>query len=210
MKIVNGFYFPDYDTQCSAAVFKELDKLPIILDYCNNLDAVIQAGGNVGTFPVALAKSFEHVYTFEPDDENWDCLIENTKGIDNIYCNPVGLSDSDGTGSMYQPDRADNCGSLAIKEGEGDILLVSIDSMVICDPVGLIYLDIEGSEFKALNGAKMTIEKYKPVIVIENKGLIPGFEEGGLQGSESLRDWICSLGYKYVTRLMRDDVFIPV
>jgi FkbM family methyltransferase len=209
MKQVKGFYFPDYDTQCSGAVFNELYKIDKVLLYCSNLDTVVQAGGNVGTFPVELAKHFLSVYTFEPDAENYNCLSKNVENISNIFIHECALSDKKTYGAMFQPDRADNCGSLAIAEDVGTIPIITLDSLEIVDEVNLIYLDVEGAEYRALLGAKSTILRDKPVIVTENKGLIPEFKNTGLDGSKDFREWLCDeFNYNYVARFMRDDVFI--
>ena len=96
-----------------------------------------------------------------------------------------------------------------MKETEdGDINITTIDMMKAKD-VDLIYLDVEGWEAKALIGARATIRESKPVIVTENKGLIPMYP-GTFEGSQDFRDWVCTLGYKHHSRLMRDDVFVPL
>jgi len=88
----------------------------------------------------------------------------------------------------------------------GDTDLVTIDSiMKDYNDCNLIYLDIEGMEYEALIGAKETINKYKPVIVIENKGINKKFTP------ELIRDNVQKLfNYKYIDRLMRDDIFVPL
>ena len=64
LKHVNRFLFPEDDTECSGAVFNELwklDDLPV-----NDWRLAVQAGGNVGVFPIAMARVFGKVVTFEP------------------------------------------------------------------------------------------------------------------------------------------------
>lgn len=211
MKLVNGYYFPDTDVQCSGAVFNEVHKISKIVKHCKKLNTVVQAGGNVGLFPVELSKIFTNVITFEPDNDNYACLLKNIKDYDNIEHYKKGLGDGgQSRGTIYQPATLDNCGSLAIKEDkDGEVKITTIDSLNLQD-LDLIYLDIEGAEFQAINGARTTIDICKPVIALENKGLIPGFTDGGFNGSKKLRNWVCSLGYEYKGRLMRDDIFIPV
>jgi hypothetical protein len=58
--------------------------------------------------------------------------------------------------------------------------------------VDLMKLDIEGSELKALNGAKSTIKKFRPVIIL-------GVNDNSLKASGTDRDAIQYLlfGMKY-------------
>jgi len=211
MKLVKGFYFPDYDNACSGAVFRESRKIRKVLNLCSNFDAVIQAGGNVGVFAVELAKRFNHVHCYEPDPRNWECLIKNTIGISNVHCLKMGLSNVQGEGSIYQPDNADNCGSLAVREGDGDVAITTLDSLNIQHEVGLIYLDVEGAEYRALMGAQNIIKQHEPVIVAENKGFISEFTNTGFLkgGSPEFREWLCNkFDYVHVARFQRDDVFM--
>lgn len=58
--------------------------------------------------------------------------------------------------------------SCVAEEGNDKMELISIDDIVRENDftVGLIKMDIEGYEFEALRGAKNTIEKFKPVLLI--------------------------------------------
>ena len=79
MKLVNGFYFPDGDIVQNSVVFSEICKIKAISNYCRKKDVAVQAGGNVGVFPVFMSSIFKSVYTFEPMLENFSCLKQNTK-----------------------------------------------------------------------------------------------------------------------------------
>ena len=56
--------------------------------------AVVQAGGCAGLWPLALARRFGHVYTFEPAPGNFACLRQNTAGVGNISAYDYALSDA--------------------------------------------------------------------------------------------------------------------
>lgn len=209
LKLVNGFVFPKEDTECSAVMFEEVKKL-MQLPY-REFNVAVQAGGNVGVFPVALAQLFDEVITFEPDALNYECLTANLDRFieQDQYVTAIraGLADEIGTGYMTEEFTHENCGALNMAKGEGDIDLVPLD-MYDLEHVDLIYLDVEGFEDLALKGAKETIARCKPVIVCENKGLNERFP-AGLEGSQEFRDWLCAeFGYEFHSRLMRDDVFV--
>lgn len=210
LKLVNGFVFPKEDDECSAVVFGELEKL-MKLPY-KGYEVAVQAGGNVGVFPVALAQLFDEVITFEPDPLNYECLTANLDrfitGNLRVTAIHAGLSNEIGTGHMTEEYTHKNCGALNMAKGEGDIDLVPLD-MYELEHVDLIYLDIEGFEDYALEGARETIARCKPVIVCENKGLIPRFPALVPKHSEDFRNWVCrEFGYTFHSRLMRDDVFV--
>jgi FkbM family methyltransferase len=210
-KVVEGFLFPSWDRYCSAAVFKERHKIDAIVKLCKGRGAAIQAGGNVGVFPAKLASMFERVYTFEPDPENFACLKENIQPYENVLFHNLGLGDKEVNGRMTRPHRG-NCGAVVVEEmPRGEVRVIKLDDIIMdFEQIDLIYLDIEGYEHKALQGASKIIERCKPVLAIENKGLIPEYKNTGFDGSDEFREWVCGLGYKHHSRMMRDDVFVPI
>ncbi len=136
----------------------------------------VQAGGNVGVYPLALSKVFDEVITFEPDEDNFECLHKNVAHDEaRVYFGALGAEP--GWCAVQRID-TDNCGSH--KTLPGTVVPVqTIDSLNL-DQCDLIWLDIEGAEADAIKGALATIEKFSPIIVLEEKGLgpkadIPGY-----------------------------------
>jgi hypothetical protein len=71
-----------------------------------------------------------------------------------------------------------------------------------CD---LIQLDLEGYEVYALYGARETIRRHRPVLIVEiNKSA--GYEGFG---RDEIRRAIAELGYRVVGRFGSDEVFVP-
>ena len=129
----------------------------------------IQAGGCIGVWPTRLAQIFNTVHTFESQADNYQCLTHNTEGITNIITYPNALGSKDGLVKMVQEPRyVGHSGAWMVEDG-GDIPQITIDSLNLSH-VDLIWLDIEGSEYNALEGARQTIERCKPVIGIEYRG----------------------------------------
>lgn len=131
-----------------------------------NKNLVIQAGGNSGLYPYIFAKYFDRVITFEPDHRWFSCLSYNTKNINNIFKFQSALGKDFESVSLETPivDNEINLGGIYTKKN-GDIPKIKIDSLGLSPD--LIQLDIEGGEIDALLGALETINRYKPMIVIE-------------------------------------------
>ena len=180
LSIQKGLWYPSADEECHPVVIEEVKKLELLLPLLPRYDLAVQAGGNVGVFPIGLIEMFGRVITFEPDPLNFKALqknLENYVGVD--YYNAA-LGDKEGKCHITDEFTHKNCGALKVAPG-GDIPVMTIDSLMLpyCD---LIYLDVEGYEDLALLGATETIGQNHPVIVCENKGLSDRFP-AGLDGS---------------------------
>ncbi len=80
---------------------------------------------------------------------------------------------------------------------------MTIDSLNL-DP-DLLQLDVEGFEENALKGAKKTIMRARPIIIIEQKKL----GKNGMTDPE-IAIMIQRMGYFFAERVWSDNVFIPV
>ncbi|MFZ8899817.1 MAG: FkbM family methyltransferase, partial [Alphaproteobacteria bacterium] len=145
MKEIKGFYWPDSDADCHRAVFDETYKIDKALSLTQGRSVCIQAGGNVGVFPKILAKSFNAVYTWEPDPENFTCLAMNCPEPNIVKFNAALGSHPDMI-HVGSPNRQhnNNCGAYQVL-GKGIYPTMLVDDLALpaCD---LIYLDIEGFE----------------------------------------------------------------
>ena len=214
MKQKGGVWYPDYDEHFWRFHPGELERdIPFFLKHVPGRTRVIQAGGAMGLYPVALAQHFQQVVTFEPDPFNWECLEANRRARDSLNrVLPIrgGLSDKCGSGSMDRPDPR-NCGANRVVEGN-DFPVFTIDGFVFhregpdSDPrakghkVDAIWLDIEGLELAALKGAERLIRAQGPVIVTEENG--NGARYG--VGPCDIEDWLETLGYEIIGGIGRD------
>ena len=208
MKEYKGWWTPDYCHEAVDYVVKEWNvKGQKVLDMLPQKRSVLQAGGNLGIFAKHMSNHFDKVYCYEPVEENFECLTKNISGIDNIQTHMAGLSNNIHSASVeWSSER--NSGAIRLQEStDGNIDLVTMDSQQYND-LDLMWLDLEGYEYKALCGAKQTLATHKPLLVIENNGLIheyPGTNEGNKEIRQVMLE---DFGYKFVTRLMRDDVYM--
>jgi len=173
MKKLDGLYLPDIMTGAARYQNGWTELMPHIKPG----RAVVQAGGHIGIFPRELSKQFDIVYTFEPDAENFACLVRNAQG-------PKVFPIRAFVGDLHE------CRELRINSkstgghsvgGTGDVPTLRIDDLAleVCD---LILLDLEGYEFFALLGAMQTIARCKPLIIVEEnkKSGGQGFQAGAI------------------------------
>lgn len=139
----------------------------LIADLVENKNVLVQAGGNAGYYPKLYAQLFNEVYTFEPDPLNFFCLSLNCN-VPNVHKFQACLGDKNECVNVFNATTTLGHGGSHV-QGSGTIPTMMIDQLNLND-CSLIHLDIEGYEEHALRGAKETINRFKPVIVIENCG----------------------------------------
>jgi len=164
--LIDGDYWPAADVECRPAIMKTYRDADFAMAYCQQKKVAIQAGGNCGIWARYLADHFDHVYTFEPDITNFLCLNLNVPN-DNVIRMQAALGIKNGPVSVYKADN--NVGAHFTSIAGGTIPQIRIDDLRLpsCD---LIQLDVEGFEYFALRGAKKTILKHRPVLMLEDKG----------------------------------------
>lgn len=195
---VNGFIWPASDAECHAVVFDTTADLEHAYAHCKDFRQAVQAGGNCGVWPKAMAGKFAAVYTFEPDPVNFYCLSHNVLER-NVFKFNAALGNER---ALIDLDRMPhNIGAHQVA-GKGIIPTLSIDDLGL-DACDLIYLDIEGFELKALRGAWRTIRRCKPVIAFEDKGLSVRY---GTKEGEAEQFLASVYGYRVVERVNRDVV----
>ena len=200
MRLHSGWAVPDADQCCIQAVLAEVCDLGASLDLCRDFRTAIQAGGNVGVYPVSLAQKFKRVYTVEPDASNYAALAMNTINNLRIVIKRAAFGKEHGKAAIDQifPD---NIGAHQIKEG-AEFDVVPIDSLGVTD-CDLLQLDVEGYEHLAILGALATIEASWPVITLELKG---HGERYGYTDDDTI-NLLADMGYRIADRVNRDVIF---
>jgi FkbM family methyltransferase len=186
---------------------RELAHLDLVLELVPGRTAVVQAGGCLGVFPDHLAKRFKTAYVFEPGADLFPVMVENAPA-QNIVRFQAALGFRRGLvgTSRVRRDGKPNAheGITHVVDG-GTVPTLLIDDLAL--PVlDLIYLDVEGGEYLALQGATETIWRCRPVIVVEmNKNLgYVGVLESEIVG------FLESHGYRHALSAGSDRAFVPV
>ena len=107
--------------------------------------------------------NYDCIYAFEPDVNNYNKMINNCSDIDNMVIEPFGLLDTEKQ-LRFTSGNTEN--SMFSEEGDVLIGVASLDNYLNGKPVTFLKMDIEGSEYQALEGAKNTIKEYKPKLAI--------------------------------------------
>jgi FkbM family methyltransferase len=137
---------------------------------------VVTAGTFFGDFLPALSRSRpDHtVWAFEPNRESFRCasvtLLLND--AENVHLRHAGLTDAPGGGFVRTVDasgRALGGGSRLVEQPDerGEAVPLATIDEVVDEPLALIHLDVEGHERQALTGAMRTIERDRPLLVLE-------------------------------------------
>lgn len=206
MKLVNGWYITAEDAAIGAnpvrrQMAKDIRVIEVALQYVSRCGLVIQAGARVGLWPAKLAERFERVIAFEPETRNYECAVANLANSTNVELHNAALGKS--PGRMMVEFSQVQSGSHQIVETGGDELceVVMIDSLGV-DP-DAIFLDIEGYELFALEGAIETLGRCKPLLVLEQNDSRLRY---GIDKSQIV-DLLKPFGYEPVDRCSKDVIY---
>ena len=221
-----GYAFPDYK-KTTARLWKNLyfpgpaerNQWETILKLTNKRGLVLDFGGHVGGSALKFASQFKRVVSFEPVPALFECLEENTKDNDQIEIHNVGISDIEGTATIWV--NKVNPGSNVIENHQTKTLIESrwknpsrkeqfdetqqiiintktIDSYEFED-VSFIKMDTEGYIMQPLYGMTDTLKRCKPLLQIERSS----------QGDRNEQTkYLQGLGYRHKTTIDQDDFFL--
>jgi len=198
----DGWWWPKDDIEAWKWIPIEIAAIPDLVKWVPERNLVIHAGGNCGVWSKIYSPLFKEVVTFEPNDINFECFKRNVNEA-NVTIYKAGLSDKEGFCKSVDGDGDKNYGALQIEEADEGIPMMTIDSLNL-NP-DLIQLDVEGFEENAIRGARNTIMRSRPIIIIEQKKLA----KNGMNDAE-IAIMIQRMGYFFAERVWSDNVFIPV
>jgi FkbM family methyltransferase len=136
---------------------------------------VVEAGANIGAHTLILAQQVGprgRVYAFEPQRVLFQTLCANMalNSLTHVYCRQEALGAAAGT--TYVPwldyNAENNFGGLSLTHRQGEpVPVVPLDSLDLprCD---FLKIDVEGMELEVLRGASQTIQRFRPLLYVEN------------------------------------------
>jgi FkbM family methyltransferase len=144
---------------------------------------IVHAGTFFGDFLPALARARTNgalVWAFEPGGENFRCAEVTVKlnALENVVLTHAALGARMGSALLQITDRQGaplgGASRLLVEPVGGggrpkeEVRVLTLDEALAADRrVGVLHLDVEGHEQQALIGAKLTIERCLPLIVLE-------------------------------------------
>lgn len=214
MKQKNGIWVPDGDSGIlndmplvAGVPAYQLNRLEAALDYLppNRRRRAVDAGAHVGLWTLHMSRFFGHVTCFEPVPENLECWIRNCGHLTNASIYHTGLSDRARDVSLAKVDGSSWSWSIdlpAFGRQRSEVpstraKVVRLDSLDL-NPVDFLKVDVEGHEYEVLEGAKRTIARCRPVVLIEEK----------FDGAKCASELLVSLGMHEVWKKKCDHLFV--
>jgi len=154
---------------------------------------VIEVGANIGAHTVPLAKKAAGVIAFEPQRLVFQTLCANIalndlRNVRTVYA-AVGAQPGTTVIPDLDPDVEQNFGCMqATGHEHGEPTVVMPLDAYYLPRVDLIKIDVEGMELEVLKGAAGMIERFRPLLYVE---------DDREENSEALREHITGMGYRF-------------
>lgn len=174
-----------------------------------NNQSIVTAGTYIGDFLPAF-KDIKNVYAFEPVEENYIYANLNKKinSLNNVTLENMCLSNVNEQKNMITSINGVLCGGgskiIHNEQKSSNNIIEKVKSVELDKyldksiPISIIQLDVEGHETEALEGGMQTIEKYKPIIIVETKP------------TKITEDKLFSMGYNYHAVKLHDNKILYI
>ena len=184
----------------------------------------VNVGAHIGTMCIPLAKVAARVTAFEPFPKTFDHLKRNVElnALTNVRLHNAALGDkhervfflddtsarlnmnSGGMHVLTGEDVRSGARSAALASADETGASVTLDSMRL-PPIDAMLVDVEGMEDKLIAGARETLRRDLPLLLIEIWDDAKRAEESMGTTRQGMIDEIMRLGYTSVERIADDD-----
>ncbi|WP_059359751.1 FkbM family methyltransferase [Parachlamydia acanthamoebae] len=159
--------------QLAAGRAWEDNFIPLLEQYITPGTTVVDIGAHIGTHTLSMSKSVGskgRVVAFEPQIKLYSELVMNMvlNKCQNVTIYRCALGDTFKSIEM-NPSVAGNEGGTSIGSGGDSAEMITLDSLHL-DNVSFIKMDVENFEYEVLLGAKETILRNRPYIILEIMG----------------------------------------
>ena len=144
---------------------------------CKAGDVVIEVGANIGAHTLYLSKLVGngYVFAFEPQRLVFQNLCANLalNSISNVFAYQEAVSNENGSILIPECDftKNNNFGGINIDNTKNGTTVnrQKLDNFLNkIDRLKLLKIDVEGMEILVIKGAKELIDKFRPIIYVEN------------------------------------------
>jgi FkbM family methyltransferase len=148
--------------------FYEAEILDFVRDVYPAHRTIVDAGAFIGNHSVYFASFLLHerIHAFEPVPANAALLAANVARFRTVTVHALALSDAERTLRM-RPRPLNMGASRVTRFGPIEVPAVALDDMDV-GPVTLLKIDVENHEKYLLAGARKTIARHHPLILIED------------------------------------------
>jgi len=154
-KMAEGLRCPDYPNE---------GLLEIMRAFATKQDTVVDIGAHIGTFSIPAATIAKEVIAFEPSQQSFTQLSQNSQQNEaNLTLHNLALGSTAGQGALRARAHA-NAGAHSLVSGT-DFEITTVDEKVA--RADFIKLDVEGMELQVLLGAQKLIKNSRPVVLFE-------------------------------------------
>lgn len=120
-------------------------------------------GDTVREFLKATDQKYDRIIAVEADEKNYRKLTDKTSGIERIKTYNLAVWDKKET-LFFEKKKGRN--SKLSSAGKVEVQADSVDNILNGERITMLKMDIEGSEERALEGAKKTILKHRPKLYV--------------------------------------------
>ncbi len=178
----------------------EKNEVELVLRNLAEGGCFFDVGTNIGLFSLNVAKGFQKisVHSFEPVPETFALLEKNVKhnGVGGkVRLNQKALSRESGNVYITSTHDIGNHLEGMKKQGTVEVECLTMDSYVEKEGIrslDLIKCDVEGAELLVLEGAKKTLERFKPRLLLE---IVDAWTRRFSYGPKDILDFMKDIGY---------------
>jgi len=173
-------------------------------------DFALDIGANIGTMSRRMGLDFKKVEAFEPLVPEYTKI--NTQNLGNVKVHPIGLGNEDKIEEIYV--MAHKTGGSSIVEhprrkwqqdaSKKEITIKPLDLIANYSKIDFIKIDVESYEYFVIDGARKTLAKHSPVIMIE---YLKRYAHHTYP-PEMTHQILDSLGYKVIETFGDDSIYV--
>ena len=181
-------------------------RLLLLSEFVPPACTAVDVGAWWGPWTYWLSRRAESVWSFEPNPDL--AMFLNGVVSGNVQVENVALSDRSGTETLFAPEEVgrDALATLSAacsEEGarQIDVPIRRLDDYQL-DAVDFIKIDVEGHEFRVLQGAEETLARCAPTLLVEIDQRLHD------EPIQRIFDWLIAHGYQ--GRLRRAGAWAPL